>query len=53
LVSEAQQERTDILSNINTTIVGEIKNDYKYANVKKPFEKIHFKTLDDDNIFDV
>ena len=30
---------------MNSFLVNEIDNDYKYANVTKPFQKLKFRTL--------
>ena len=37
LVDDARQERKTMLSDMNSFLVNEIDNDYKYANVTKPF----------------
>ena len=45
LVDDARQERKTILSDMNSFLVNEIDNDYAYANVTKPFQKLKFRTM--------
>lgn len=46
LVADARLERKNMLSDMNTFLVEQIDNDYKYANVKKPFDRLRFRTID-------